>query len=217
MPVIAVDHYSVAAYALGMLGPAGMSAFEEHVADCQRCADQLAELVAVAVLLVEVEPGPRAPAPERRATPGRARRATVRSGLAVALLAAGFLVGLASGARFTVPAAPAPAPSAAPRAVFAATDPGTGVSARVGVLDKGWGSEVDLWLTGVTGPQRCELVGVTRDGTELVALTWGVPPGEGGTPPLVARGGLASGRVALDRFEVRTASGRVLVRVPVAG
>lgn len=239
-----VDHCGVAAYAMGLLGPTGMSAFEQHVAGCQRCADELEELVAVAVLLAEVRPAPPAARPTMAARPLRAsrrgatvanrrppdppgpgdrrrvahrlRRWRIRTGLAAVLAVSAFIIGLVGGARLADRTAP---PSVLPpiRELYVATDPHTGVSARVGVVGTGWGSEIDLRVTGVSGPDRCELVGVGRDGTEQVALTWGVSADSGAASSLEARGGLAAGRAELDHFEVRGADGRVLVRVPVAG
>lgn len=44
-------HEAVGAYAIGVLEPADATAFEEHLAGCERCADQLEELVGMGPLL----------------------------------------------------------------------------------------------------------------------------------------------------------------------
>ncbi|MEU0935963.1 zf-HC2 domain-containing protein [Embleya sp. NPDC005971] len=64
------EHADVAAYALGLLEPADRDAFEEHLAGCDRCLDELADFSGLATLLTEVRdegvyelPEPAAPAP----------------------------------------------------------------------------------------------------------------------------------------------------------
>ncbi|GHH76416.1 hypothetical protein GCM10018793_22050 [Streptomyces sulfonofaciens] len=70
-------HETVGAYALGLLEPAEATAFEEHLAGCERCAEQLDELIGMGPVLAALAglPGPAdesgapAPAPAAPARP----------------------------------------------------------------------------------------------------------------------------------------------------
>ena len=53
-PGPAAPHMDVASYALGVLGEAESSRFEEHLATCQDCAEQLEDFLPVVGLLPEV-------------------------------------------------------------------------------------------------------------------------------------------------------------------
>ncbi|MYS86430.1 anti-sigma factor family protein [Embleya scabrispora] len=66
------EHADIAAYALGLLEPADRDAFEEHLATCDRCLDELADFSGMATLLTELrdegvyelpEPSASAPSP----------------------------------------------------------------------------------------------------------------------------------------------------------
>lgn len=114
-------------------------------------------------------------------------------------------------------------PRAAATSTFAAdrhtaTNPATGVSALVGVADTGWGSVVDLKLTGVHGPLTCSLVAVGRDGSRQTVATWWVPNAGYGTQgqpaPLTVHGAAGLRGDAIIRFVVQTMDGSVLVSVP---
>ncbi|MFI6584408.1 anti-sigma factor family protein [Embleya sp. NPDC050493] len=48
------EHADIAAYALGLLEPADRDAFEEHLATCDRCLDELADFSGMATLLTEL-------------------------------------------------------------------------------------------------------------------------------------------------------------------
>jgi hypothetical protein len=51
------EHVQVASYALGLLDPIEMSAFEVHLAECDECADRLETFLPVGDLMADVEPG----------------------------------------------------------------------------------------------------------------------------------------------------------------
>ena len=51
------EHIQVASYALGLLDAAEMSRFEDHLADCDECADQLEQMLPAVDMLADVEPG----------------------------------------------------------------------------------------------------------------------------------------------------------------
>jgi anti-sigma factor RsiW len=64
-------HVDVAAYALGLLDPAEATAFEEHLAGCAICADELDSMVALEPILAEFGAEPRPPAESEVPTRGR--------------------------------------------------------------------------------------------------------------------------------------------------
>ncbi|MCL2553972.1 MAG: zf-HC2 domain-containing protein [Actinomycetia bacterium] len=225
-------HVDVGAYLLGALDDAEMTEFEDHLAGCEECGEALDELSGVLPVLEEVRqdgvafaapPGGDAlldrllaqVAAERRKR-GRRRLAAVAA--AAVLVAGGPTVAvLATGGGGGSPAA---APSFAADRV-AASDPATGASAVVGVADKGWGTAVDLRLTGVRGPLTCSLVAVGRDGGGQTVATWSVPDagyGTGAQPtPLTVHGATGLHRNEIRSWEIRTQQGAVLVTVPAAG
>ncbi len=223
------QHMDVGAYVLGALDDAEAARFEEHLAGCERCSRELDSLMAVEPLLAEfaaatppgrsVEDLLAGPSPElldRLIGEVRATRRTTRRrrlylvAAAVALIIAGPVVtGVVTSGGGTAPVAVA--------ATVSATDPGTGTKAAVAMTDKAWGTDIGLTLTGVEGPQVCDLVAVSTGGDRQTVATWSVPDEGYGVPdhprPLTVRGGTGIPRDRIDHFEVRTLDGRMLVRV----
>ncbi|HZG04758.1 MAG TPA: zf-HC2 domain-containing protein [Streptomyces sp.] len=118
---------------------------------------------------------------------------------------------------------PAPAYAASAKALFdrggerlAATDADTGADAAVALWERPWGTEVALRLSGVAGPQSCDLVAVSRDGGRQTVTTWSVPASGYGDTPLYTVGGTGIERSDIERFEIRTLDGRHLVTLPAA-
>ncbi|MCX4823459.1 zf-HC2 domain-containing protein [Streptomyces sp. NBC_01142] len=102
------------------------------------------------------------------------------------------------------------------------TDATTQVSATVGMEKKGWGTHTVLELKNVKGPQKCNLIAVSKTGEEEVVTSWAVPKWGYGIPdspnamakkPLYVHGGAAMDRNDIDHFEVRTFDGKRLVEV----
>ncbi|MFG2820448.1 zf-HC2 domain-containing protein [Kitasatospora sp. NPDC048365] len=218
------DHHDAAAYALGVLSPDDRGRFERHLAGCPRCAAELDGLAALTPLLADLaaESGPE-PLPEPRpqlldrlvaeVTAAR-RRGRIRR-LALAACAAVLVVG---GPAATWALTQPTAQVAVAQQQFTATDPGTGVSASIGVAPRAWGSEVTLALGGARGPLACELVAVAPDGARQTVTTWSVPADGYRDGPVRTTGGAALGPSGIDRFEVRTLdTGRLLVAVPAHG
>lgn len=95
----------------------------------------------------------------------------------------------------------------------------SGVSATVGVTDKGWGSAVTLKLDGLTGPRSCDLVAVSAEGQRQTVTSWSVAAtGYGARPSttgLKTSGGAGFHAADINHFEVRDlSSGQILVSIP---
>ncbi|MFD4657403.1 zf-HC2 domain-containing protein [Kitasatospora sp. NPDC058444] len=227
------EHVDAGAYVLGLLEPAEQAAFEQHLADCPQCAEQVAELATVEPLLAEyaataraagTDPAGPAPQPDPRLLDrlvaevgttrrrGRIRR-LVLALAATAMVAAGPAVTAAVLTAEQTPAVVAVAEQ------FSATDPSTGAHATVGLNGTTWGTQVSLQLSGVQGPLTCRLVAVSHTGEQQTVTSWSVPAtgygagGGGGT--VRTTGGAALQPGDIDHFEVLVQdSGALLVTVP---
>ncbi|MHA7962112.1 zf-HC2 domain-containing protein [Streptomyces sp. L500] len=190
------EHTAVGAYALGVLDEADTARFEEHLADCPRCAAELEALMGLTTPLLaelkEATPDPVALAPEPRphlldrllddVTVTRRARRTRRLWLvaaAVALIVAGPFAGAALTGQDT---GPGHTGVSAAKEMYdegekygGVTDPVTRANATVSLQDKAWGTHVALKLGNVKGPLTCDLVAVAKNGQEQVATTWAVP------------------------------------------
>ncbi|MFJ4715734.1 zf-HC2 domain-containing protein [Streptomyces sp. NPDC088785] len=197
-------HETVAAYALGVLDDAEATAFEVHLAGCERCGRQLEEFAGmgpVLAALADVPPGRATPVvgESLAARPGprlaetlvgevaRRRSRKRRRGLYLVAAAAALIVG----GPLTVLAATGdggdggqvaahstgPAEEAFRRISdkVEATDATTNVSATVGMEKKAWGTHTVLELENVKGPLKCSLVAVGRNGARETVTTWAVP------------------------------------------
>ncbi|WP_309062366.1 zf-HC2 domain-containing protein [Streptomyces sp.] len=105
---------------------------------------------------------------------------------------------------------------------ISATDPGTKVSATVALEEKAWGTQAVLELKNVTGPQKCSLIAVGKNGERETVTSWSVPDWGYGLPdaksdkarqPLYVHGGAAFEPNEIDHFEVMTFDGKRLVEV----
>ena len=221
-------HIHVGAYLLGALDDDEMTAFEEHLAGCERCGTELDELSGVVPVLDVLRadgigyvepPGGDAmldrllrEVADRRRTRRRRRLAAV--GVAAVLVVGGPAVAVVA----THQDQPRHAVSAFPAERFSATNTSTGASAVVGITDKHWGTSVGLRLSGVYGPLVCHLDAVGRDGTRQTVATWSVPRTGYGTDaqpaPLTVNGATGMHEDTISRFEVRAEDGSLLVTVP---
>jgi hypothetical protein len=222
-------HTDVGAYSLGLLEERDRREFEDHLAGCASCAAELAELTPMKALLRGVEPaGAGGDEPGegnvtqligRRAEQERRRRrwqVAVGAAAAVVLIGGGIGAGLALAPQ---PGGSAPPAVALPGQLHSATHPGTGVTGTVGLVAKGWGTQVTLDLSKVHGPVECQLVAVSRTGERRVVMGWVVPaPGDGvpGHPAhLLIQGGTSIPRSDLTRLDVNVVNGRTLLSIPV--
>ncbi|MFW6693444.1 zf-HC2 domain-containing protein [Streptomyces sp. MAR4 CNX-425] len=238
-------HPDVGAYAIGALERDEAERFEEHLAACARCAAALAELVPVADMLADVPP-PEEPPPGAldrllaELSAVRERQRLVRRRLVVAVTAAAVVAVAAPVVTAAVLARDEAAPDQRRQDVagqgqeqedgeeIRAVDPETGVEARISMRPVTWGTSVGLDLRGVTGPRRCDLQAVGKDGSHETVTSWGVPAdgygagngrnagasGQGGGNTLRTSGGTSMSPDDIDRFEVVTAEGDRLVSVP---
>jgi hypothetical protein len=226
-------HVDVAAYALGGLDKHEDEAFRVHLDQCPTCWSELERMVDVTALLSRLDPAeilgePEQPGPhvlegmlnEVRTT----RRATRQRGILAAAAALVLIIVSPVVAVNALDSGDSPQPQQATvqalaGEVFQATNGATGVTARVGLDKKGWGTDVGLELAGVVGPLECELVAVSRANKERVVSTWSVPPKGYGVPaqpnPLKTRGGTSFSPDDIARMEIRTLDGKTLVQVPV--
>ncbi|MFD3455676.1 anti-sigma factor family protein [Streptomyces sp. NPDC058691] len=221
-------HVDVGAYVLGVLDDADMARFEEHLAICHQCGQQLDELSGLVPVLAELAPaGAGAPVlPSGDAGLGkllgkvsderktRARRRMFALAASVALIIGGPTVavvasggGSDSGATHTY------------AQEFKSSDTSTGVKATVGVNDKKWGTDIGLTLSGVQGPLTCRLVAIGKDGAQQTVSTWSVPTAGYGTSaqpqPLSLGGSAGMHPDDIARFDVITSQGQRLVSVNV--
>ncbi|MBC9725522.1 zf-HC2 domain-containing protein [Streptomyces sp. TRM68367] len=103
-----------------------------------------------------------------------------------------------------------------------ATDPNSGVSATVAVEPNPHGSNAVLELKNVKGPLKCSLIGVGKNGERETYVTWAVPKWGYGIPnaktdqakkPLYIQGGGSFQPNEIDKYEVMTTDGKLLVEL----
>ncbi|MEU0384609.1 zf-HC2 domain-containing protein [Streptomyces chartreusis] len=208
-------HRDVGAYALGVLDEAEAFRFEDHLMECPRCAAEVTEFGPITRQLMlyrratprfvhpMAQPGPRmldrllAEVATRR----RAGRRRMLLALAASVVFAVSVPGVAMMAQG----------SAEEPMRIAATDARSGVWAQVTVEDKASGSQVELKVKDAAGPRPCHLVIVGRDGSEETATSWHGPGHDTHPSTMMASSSKHPDETA--RYEVRSASGEVLVRL----
>ncbi|MFD4577670.1 anti-sigma factor family protein [Streptomyces sp. NPDC058417] len=246
------EHETVGAYALGILDDAEATAFEAHLAGCEWCAQQLDELAGMEPMLaaladlpgagtpaigesLSARPGPRLveklvdEVADRRAAKRRRSFYMVAAGVAL-IIGGPFAAVAANGgdgggsARTTVEAGASPAKSAFDTlaAKVTATDPTTKVSGTVAFQEKAYGTEAVVKLNNVSGPNKCSLIAVGKNGERETVSSWTVPEWGYGLPgakteqaknPLYVQGAAALKPGEIDRFEVMTFDGTKLVEI----
>ncbi len=246
------EHETVGAYALGILDDAEATAFEAHLAGCEWCAQQLDELAGMEPMLAALAdlPGTGTPAigeslsakpsprlveklvdevADRRAV--KRRRSFFLVAAAAALIIGGPLGVMAAtggddggGGKSGVVASANPA-----KDVFGtlsdkktATDASTKVTGTVAYAKKAWGTEAVIELKNVTGPEKCVLIAVGKNGERETVSTWAVPNWGYGIPdakteqarnPLYVMGGTSMTPDQIDHYEVVTLGGKKLVQI----
>jgi hypothetical protein len=194
---VAVDGHdlgSLGVYVLGGLDQHERRSVEEHLAGCEDCRRERADLEQMRAALEEVPPeaflhGP----PEggdlllqrtlREVRRESARRALQRGGLVAAAAAAIVAVALAGGVLLgrgqqqPPPPVARPAPSALPTPppgtrVASVVDPATGARMTVRVVPAAGWVRVTAAVSGIPEGQRCRLWVVARDGARQLAGSW---------------------------------------------
>lgn len=202
--------------ALGALDDDEAAEVRAHLAGCEPCRQEYDEFRRLPPLLgmvpvAEVAVGPpiaseaggdrllQQVADERRSKERRSFANRFAGALALAAAAAviGFVVAEDTGSE------PAEADF-----TLAAIDNSTGVWAEVALTEVGWGTKIELHLTGVAAGESCRLVAVSADGEEI-AGNWMVPPGDYTVIP----GAVSSQPDEIEYFEVVAEDGEMLVRI----
>lgn len=187
------DQTALGLHSLGLLDPEEGASVDTHLAWCDDCRAQAAELTAVRDLLGEVPPeaflaGPPEHADllvQRTLRAMRGERGGRRKRLAVAGFAAALAATFALGTVAGHLGAATPQPSAigstdgtalpANTRTWSATDTATGVRIAVQVLpESGW-VQVRAHFFGVPPGQPCRLIVESRQGDDEVALSWIAP------------------------------------------
>jgi anti-sigma factor RsiW len=143
--------------------------------------------------------------PSRRARhPMRPTTSALISGVLVAAAAFGIYAGTR----------PAPSAPAAAAETVSATNAADGISGSVQYRPTGWGSWVQITLTGVKPGNDCILYAEDGQGDKAVASTWWAPTtlGESATIP----GGVSMHAWDIKDFQVTTSVGRVLLTIPAS-
>jgi putative zinc finger protein len=230
------DRSPLAAYALHALDPDEAREVDAHVAGCDECRAELAELTALEAALGEVPPEAFLDGPpeggdlmlQRTLRQVRAERAQVvartsrpRRWLAAAAVVA--LVGAALAGGALVGRGTAPSPQAAPSTVVttpagtrtvAGTDTGTGTKLTGVVIPAAGWVRVHVKVEGVPAGTPCRLEVVPRSGAPILAGSWLVSAnGEKQGTTLDGTALVSPSDVAA--VDVVTADGRKLVSVPV--
>ncbi len=213
---------SLGVLVLGVIDPEERPAVEAHLAGCERCAAELAELAVLPGLLHRVDPVAAAtglPSPPPRfservvaAARARSRRrrlrvAAVGAAAAVVVAASAVLLpgllddGPGSGSR----------PQAGGPIVVDRTDPQTEVWARVTLARAASGTQLSIVLGGVGPGEWCELVARDDSGKREVAASW-VATYKGHAS---VTGTTSFPRRSITSLQVVRGDGVVLVTLPV--
>lgn len=198
MPPTDPHFEDLAVYALGAMTDDEAAAFEEQLAGCPSCQEELPRMRASVEQLEETPPelfldGPPENAEflvrgalRRIATPvgvaeprmaGRGWLVTAAAAAAVVLLALGGIVGRQTAPTPVAGPLPTPAASAGPTPVpgtrdATAVDPATGVRLTVEVVPAAGWVRVTAATAGIPAGQRCHLLVVDRSGKKVEAGSW---------------------------------------------
>ncbi|MEU0277626.1 MULTISPECIES: hypothetical protein [unclassified Streptomyces] len=202
-----------------MLDAADAFRFEDHLTDCPRCSELLAEFGSVKEQLdAYARRTPAGTAPYTAAGPellagllGRtaARRRRDR-GRRLALVAAAVVLAV-GGPLAVLAVVPRADPGTPVTARWTASDRSTGTAAVVTAAEKAWGADIGLELVRSGDSGSCALIAVGRDGSRETVTSWAARAG--GSTPLVTRGGAALRPGEIDHFEVRASDGRRVMTI----
>ena len=214
---------ALGAYVVGALDPAERAEVDAHLAGCSACRDELAlvaplppvlgrigEAEALSAGAVRVEPNmvERTLAElrrRRRSQQIRWRLVAVAAGVAIAALGAG--AGSAVALHLSAPAAPA----AGATTQVSGVDSASGARATAVLFAQPWGTSIHLTVSGVAPGEHCQLVALSKEGTEEVAGTWKVT--YAGQASIEGATSIAPEQ--LSSLRIVTTSGTELVSLPL--
>jgi hypothetical protein len=216
-------------YVLGAIEPAERAVLDAHLNTCGVCRDELASLAGLPALLSRVTeeqieqlaPPPRELFDSIVAKAGRESRTRRRRNIVVLAAAAAALV-IATGAGVdaitggehhsppTAAVSESPEPLPTGRTINA-TDPVTGVQARVTLLPKQWGTEVLFRITGAPPGTHCRAFVVDRNGATDQVSSWQVAYDR----PTTVGGSTMMPSDRIGTIDVRTLDGKRLIALPV--
>lgn len=211
------------AYLLGALSPQERRVYEEHLANCPICSAALSEVAGLPGLLARLpaeaveptQPPPSDLLPSLlRAVESERRRSRRRIQIGAGLVAAAALVVVALvGTAIVTANDPSPTTTtAAPKPVAMSRVADIPINATVALIDKPWGTEVDLRCTysgELDGKRDWVLVAVGRNGKSEQIAVWGVVPY--GEAKIIGSTSFRSADLA--SLEVRGAKGTTLMRL----
>ncbi len=229
-------------YILGALGPGERHEYEAHLPACAECAASVRELAGLPGLLARVDladlsddPAPGAPPDILPALLRSARRESRRRTALTSLAAAACVAALAGGAVAAGgglagrpgSAAGSPTMSTTPTAPGRPMAPvGQSVmTAALALTSVAWGTRLDLTCTyaeeEASGSPTSDagdgheyaLVVRTREGRDEQVATWRALPGRS----MRLTGATATLRSDIGEVQVRSATGRLVLSLPVAG
>lgn len=210
---------AVGALALGALDEdeaAEVRAHLETCADCRREYDELSGLPALLGLVpaAEVIAGPavasEAGSDRLLAAVAAERKAKQRRGLASRFAGALALAAAASVIGFVVAEGSAEPTEQADFTVVG-EEAATGVWALVNLDEVGWGTRIELQLSGVSVGESCRLIAVYDSGVEVDASNWTVPDSDNDYITIPGAVGAHPGEI--DHFNVLGHEGEVLVTI----
>jgi hypothetical protein len=201
---------SLGAYVLGALDAAERIEIEEHLRDCAYCRDELVRLSPLPGLLGQVslddvladEPPTRPAEATPVAPPPRHRRRILASVAAAAVL----LIGVGLAGRVVVD------DDSTTTASSWSTSTDTGIKASAALVDRGWGTDIELTMDDLPTGARCRLVVVGSDGRIETAGWW--TTGYTTRAEVPASTSIESG--AIDRMEIRAGTRVLAVLQPTA-
>jgi anti-sigma factor RsiW len=222
------NHADVAAYVLGVLDRDEIDAFEDHLAECRKCALDLRDFAALPDLLDDADASGllRGTTPER--PDGRSVRAMLDSVSAqrrkrrkewIFAAAAGAVLlvavsaftaaGLGSGSDGSTNAGGNPTGAPERSAVAqnrpeefdntqSAKDPESGATVTVGSRTEPWGTAIDLQVDGALGASKCVLLALTTTGEKIPVTSWYATD----SPPTAQNPLQLGGNVAVRYYDI---------------
>ena len=167
------------AYALGALDPGDRRRFERHLADCARCATEIRALAPIPGLLAQLDTDDldasirpeTADAISRQVQHDTRQLRTSRNRWRLTAITTAAAIVIAVIATVAIGSDDSPNDTVA--AVAASVTSSLAESTDVTTTTHGWGTQIDLDLTGLPARPRYQLWAIDDDGTWSIAATWG--------------------------------------------